>query len=340
MKILGLAAADYDPASRFRILQYQKFLDKLGTTLDCRFPFPPKESAPSRWVLRNQWVWHQCQVIGRLNLVFRQLFHDIIWQNRLLLSGYYSAERLYQKKKLVFDIDDAIWLTEGKQQVNRIIQNARMVFAGNSYLADYCTKLNKDTLVVPSVIDTDKFKPAQKQDAGTFTIGWIGTESNFSYLNIIKEPVKQFLSQTKNTRLVIVSSKKPDLFRFENEKIIFRKWSEQDEVNFINEFDIGIMPLIEDDWTKGKCGYKILQYMSCRKAFVASPAGVNKHIIEKSEAGIAANTADEWLKAFNYLLNDYAMRNNISEKGRHFVENYYSCNIWAPRINDYFKKIS
>ncbi len=339
MKILGLAASDYDPASRFRIMQYEKYLSTLGTDLKYSFPYPPKESAPSKWVFKNKWLWYQCQLAGRVNLLVRQLFNDIIWQNRLLLSDHFSIEKFYCKKKLVADIDDAIWLTEGRTQVNKFIASARLIFAGNEYLAEYCRNLNKKIVIVPSVIDTNIFQPLSKDDEDIFTIGWIGTESNFKYLEIIRDPVTIFLSKIKNSRLVIVSSKKPAFLNFDNKKIIFQKWSKQGENNIINTFDTGIMPLTEDEWTKGKCGYKLLQYMSCNKAFIASPVGVNKSIINNSGAGIAAHNQKDWLDAFNRLYYDHSMRITLSEKGRPFVEKNYSCTAWAPKINEYFKQL-
>lgn len=340
MRILGLAASDYDPASRFRILQYKESLYNLGTTLECRFPYPPKESAPSKWVLRNQWLWQQCQLFGRIDLIVRQYFFDIIWQNRLLLNDLYSIERFYNKRKLVFDIDDAIWLTEGKKQVNTMIRRARIIFAGNEYLADYCLKENKNTFIIPSVIDTSVFHSVHRKYSDSFIIGWIGTESNFEYLDIIKEAILQFLRQTSNTKFIIVSSKKPAEFDFDNQRIIFQNWHKDDEVDLINRFDIGIMPLTNNEWTKGKCGYKILQYMSCEKPFIASPVGVNTSLLKLSGAGISASTTEEWVKAFNDLYHDTSLRKSLSQEGRLFVEKNYSCNIWAPRINDFFKTLA
>ncbi|HEY9706331.1 MAG TPA: hypothetical protein V6C58_28100, partial [Allocoleopsis sp.] len=253
MNVLGLAASDYDPASRFRIMQYKQYLKKFGTNLNCVFPYPPKESAPSRWVLKNNWLWHKCQVAGRLNLIVRQTFNNIIWQNRLLLSGHYSIERFYNKNKLVVDIDDAIWLTEGQKQVNRLLTSARLIFAGNEYLAEYCTKFNKETVIIPSVIDTDIFHPLSNPIEDNFTVGWIGTESNFKYLEAIKDPLIKFLSKVNKSRFVVVSSRKPAFLNFDNNKLIFQQWNKLEENNIINTFDIGIMPLSEDEWTNGKC---------------------------------------------------------------------------------------
>jgi glycosyltransferase involved in cell wall biosynthesis len=337
MKVLGLISSLNDPASRFRILQYKKTLHALDTKLNYAVPYPPKDSEPSRIVFRNKKLWHLCMVTGRLKLIPQQYFYDIIWQNRLLIYNHFIIEN-FIKKPRVFDLDDAIWLSEGEKQVNLAIRKSAMIFAGNEYLAEYCTRINSNTKIIPSTIDTEIFKPLPAEN-NTFTLGWIGTKSNFPYLELIKQPVLQFLREAENTKLLIVSTEQPDTFTFDNEKIVFKKWLAEKENEFINEFSIGLMPLPDNDWTKGKCSYKMLQYMACCKPVIVSPVGLNKIILEKSQSGIGAANEADWLKAMHELKNDRARYAACAENGRPFTEENYSLKKWAPSINEHFKNL-
>jgi glycosyltransferase involved in cell wall biosynthesis len=337
MKILSLISSKTDPAARFRIMQYKEPLKILGSHVKYIVPSPPKDSDPPRRVFKSKKIWHACQVAGRLKMLPLQYFYDIIWQNRLLLYDHYSLEK-YIKKPFVFDMDDAIWLTEGEKQVQLAIKKSTLVFAGNEYLADYCRRINSNTTVIPSAIDTNVFKPLAPQNK-SFVIGWIGSKSNFSYLELIKTPVLQFLEQTKNTKLFIVSSDPPDTFQYDDDRIVFKKWSPEKENEMINEFSIGLMPLPDNSWTKGKCGFKMLQYMACGKPAIVSPVGINNNILKQSKAGIAAINEHDWFKAMHDLKNDPALYADYAAKGRPYVEDNFSCSKWAVTINNHFKEL-
>jgi glycosyltransferase involved in cell wall biosynthesis len=336
MKILGLISSLSDPASRVRIAQYKKPLSQLGTHLDCIIPAPSKDSGPQHPLLKKK-LWDFYSIAGRLKLMPKQFAYDIVWQNRLLLYDYFIAER-FIRKPFVFDMDDAIWLSEGKKQVDQAIQKATMIFAGNEYLADYCKQLNNCVQIVPSTINTEDLKPASTESS-SFTLGWIGTKSNFKYLHLIRQPVVEYLGETQDTRLIIVSTEQPPMFSFDNDRIVFKKWEKEKENEYINEFSVGLMPLTDEDWTRGKCSYKMLQYMACNKSVIVSPVGLNKTILEKSNAGIGATSERQWKKAMLDLKNDDALNNYHSQNGRPFVEENYSTNKWAFIINNYFKEL-
>jgi glycosyltransferase involved in cell wall biosynthesis len=266
-----------------------------------------------------------------------QYFYDIIWQNRLLLYDHFSIEK-YIKKPFVFDMDDAIWLTEGEKQVRLAIEKSSLVFAGNEYLAEYCHRINSNTAIIPTTIDTDVFKPVTQLNR-SFNIGWIGTKSNFDYLELIKKPVLEFLQKTKDTKLIIVSSDRPGTFHFDDERIIFKQWSSEKENELINEFSIGLMPLPDNSWTKGKCSFKMLQYMACGVPAIVSPVGHNNQILEQSKTGIAAAHEQDWLNAMNDLKNDPDFYSHHAVRGRPFVEEKYSVHKWSVIINDHFKDL-
>jgi hypothetical protein len=336
MKVLGLISSHTDPASRFRIMQYTKPLSQLGTHLNCIVPAPSKDSGPQHPAVKKR-LWDIYSLAGRLREMAKQFAYDIVWQNRLLKYESVFVEK-FIRKPFVFDIDDAIWLTEGKKQVDQAIQKANMVFAGNEYLAEYCRQLNNRVEIVPSTINTNDLKACTSEQP-SFTLGWMGTKSNFRYLHLVKRPILEFLNETKNSRLIIVSTEQPPMFSFDSEKIIFKEWKKEKENEYINEFSVGLMPLPDDEWTRGKCSYKMLQYMACGKPAIVSPVGQNKIILDKSNIGIGASSEGQWEKAFNDLKNDNAFYTYHSQKGRPFVEENYSCNKWAVTINNYFKRL-
>jgi glycosyltransferase involved in cell wall biosynthesis len=323
MKVLGLISSPGDPAARVRIIQYIKPLELYGIRVKAAYSRPLRDSDTSsftRFVKRttgiNEWrISDAIKTITRLPLLIRQHQFNVIWQNRLILPHHSFLEKKI-KKPVVFDFDDAIWLTEGKEHVARAIARSLVVFAGNEYLAEFGVRYNKNVCVIPSTADTDRLFPANSPPV--FTLGWIGTKSNFPYLDIIQPAITAFLKKNKDARFMVVSSVKPGQFNFDERQFVFREWSAKDENSLINEFSVGLMPLPDDDWTKGKCGYKILQYMACGRPAVVSPAGINGRLIETSNGGLAANSVQEWINAFELFKKDPALYRSCAENGRDF----------------------
>jgi glycosyltransferase involved in cell wall biosynthesis len=346
MKVLGLISSLNDPASRTRIIQYQDYFRESGNELKFPLFFPLKDEDPARWTYSlkkitsiNEWrSWNIMKTIARFPLIITQYNYDLIWQSRLILHQHSFVEKLLQKP-VIFDYDDAIWLTEGKTKVQQALKLSTMIFAGNDYLAEYASSYNKNIHIIPTTVDTNSLKPTGNK-GNYFTLGWIGTKSNFQYLDLIKAPIIEFLSKTKNTRFMVVSSEQPSMFTFDNEKIIFRTWFSANENELVNEFSVGLMPLADDEWTRGKCSYKMLQYMACGKPVIASAVGMNKKIFSEEVVGVEANSQGDWLNGFHTLQHDIAFYQICSLNGRKLAEKSYSCNEWAPRILALFKTIT
>jgi glycosyltransferase involved in cell wall biosynthesis len=342
MKILGLISSISDPASRFRITQYREELRKYAVMLDTKIFSPPKESDPpallnlvsGTW---NRKIWRMRQEKSRNKLLQIENHYDLLWQNRLLL--YQSADiETRLKKPRVFDFDDAIWMTEGKDAVDASIRSATKVFAGNEFLAGYASRLNAETEIVPTTIDTTKFCKTNKSQPA-FTIGWIGTKSNFPYLEMIRAPLLDFLRTEKDARLMIVSSEAPSNFTFDNQKIVFVPWSATRENDQLNEFSVGLMPLDDNEWTRGKCSAKLLQYLACEIPAVVSPVGNNKKILAGADVALASSTNEEWINALKQLKHEPEYRMQLGKNGRMLVENNYSVNVWGKSIYNHFKKL-
>ena len=345
MKILGLISSPVNPASRVRIQQYVAPFQAKHHQLHCKYYRPLRDANPPGWATGLQKIsgisaWRSSDLIksiGRMPLLIQQSGFDIIWQNRLIQLQHVFWEKKL-RKPVVFDFDDAIWLQEGEKQVHQKIARSEMIFSGNSYLADYAARFNKNIRIVPTTVDTAILHPDGKK-TDLFTIGWIGTFQNQEYLNSIKDVLLRFIQQNKNARLIVVSDHPMGNIPFDGEQIIFRPWSADKENELINEFSVGIMPLPDMAWTRGKCSYKMLQYMACGKPVLVSPIGKNREILTEGNIGFGATDEDNWIKALRLLKEETALRDELGANGRKLAEEKYSVNTWTPLLLQYMEEL-
>jgi len=320
------------------------FLKKQEVLVETWYSSPTKDSSPADWTKKvEEWTsidpwrtWNVIQNITRLPILLTQFDFDAIWQSRMLLPYLFKADKLIQKP-VVFDIDDAIWINEGKTEVADALADSTKVFAGNEYLAEWCRQHNKNTLLIPTTVDIEKYFPLEKQD-DFFSVGWIGTPSNFKYLELAAPAIRQLLSQMPGARIVIVSSEAPAFFSFDEKQFVFRKWEAEKENELINQFDVGIMPLPDDEWTRGKCGFKLLQYMACSKPVIASPVGMNEKLLSTG-TGLAATNEADWLNALQVMYHDKALREECGTKGRQLVTQHYNASSWSSAIASELKSL-
>jgi glycosyltransferase involved in cell wall biosynthesis len=346
MKVLGLISAPTDPSSRVRILQYHSWFESAGIDLRCRYFHPLKESDPPSWSKRLKKLtgiseWRSSDWIksaGRVPLLFEQRSFDIVWQNRLIQVKHYFWEKKI-RKPIIFDFDDAIWINEGEDEVKRKIAASNMIFAGNEYLAEYASRFNQSVHVVPTTIDTRELYPLSLEKT-KFRIGWIGTRSNFQYLETVTPYLRSFIEKNQDASFVLMSDDWPAFLPPVSENWIFEKWSAEAERRFINSCSVGIMPLTDTEWTQGKCAYKLLQYLACGIPVIASPFGVNEKILNLGMVGLAARVEKEWIAAFELLKNRPEVAGQMGLAGRKLVEEKYSCEMWTPIIIEHMKSIT
>lgn len=346
LRILGLITEKNDPSSRARILQYVPALIRENITTTAKSYYPTNNTDPARWMNRtgkitgiNPWrfLW-LFKNISRFPLLAQQHFYDLIWQNRMIITHHSWFEQKLKKPR-VFDFDDAIWLRDGEKQVQNAIKTADEVFAGNDYLAEYAVRYNSNVQIIPSVIDTSRLFPLHSKDK-PFTIGWIGSASNIHFLAPVKPAIIEFLRRYPGSRFILVSSSPGDLFQFDDQRILFRQWSAQKENELINSFSVGLMPLTDDAFTRGKCSYKMLQYMACGVPVLVSPVGTNEPILQKSESGLAAEYEDSWLNGLCRMKEETDMYEQFCQHGPAFIEQHYSVNTYAPIIANRFRKLT
>lgn len=346
LNILGLITEENYPSSRARILQYLPSLEKLNCNVHPRSFLLHKNSVPTKWMADagkiariNPWrLLRESQKLIRLPLLYEQYKFDLIWQNRLAITQHAWYEKRFRRPR-VFDFDDAIWLQDGEKQVQEAISTSSQVFAGNEYLADYASRYSGNVNIIPSVIDTSVLFPLQKT-TDRFIIGWIGSASNLSYLELVKPAIIKFLQENPKAAFMVVSSEPGNVFTYDNNQFIFRKWTANQENELINKFSVGLMPLADTPFTRGKCGYKILQYMACGIPVLASPVGINERILKESNAGLAITGPDEWINGFRTVRNDPDFYRTASVNGPVYIENNYSVNKFAPVIAGHFRRIA
>ncbi len=236
------------------------------------------------------------------------------------------------RKKIIYDFDDAIWLPnvsdsnkfasklKGYSKVSSICKWAYRVSCGNEYLAAYARLRNNNVIIFPTIVNTDVFKPSKDIHQQPITIGWTGSVSTNKWLEDI-ESVLQVVQQKTTCRYLFISNEPP---RFKNLKYEFLKWNSSSEVSDINQIDIGIMPLPDTEWSKGKCGFKLIQYLSVEKPAVATLVGVNSEIIQEGITGFLCKTDDDWIDRLVYLCTHKDIRTNMGKTGRLHIVKYYS----------------
>ena len=277
---------------------------------------------------------------GRLSLLLHGRSFDFIFIHREAAPAgppvieWWLAKVL--KKNVIYDFDDAIWLTD-KTDESRIEKYLRCrgkvkwicrwsyrVSCGNKYLASYARQYTRTATIMPTTIDTVHMhttEPSSKMEKKIITIGWTGSHSTLKYLQDIVPVLKSLELKYPHVETLVIADKNPEL---PLERFNFRAWNKKSEIRDLAQVDIGIMPLPADDWTKGKCGFKALQYMTLEIPAVVSPIGVNSELIEHGKEGYLCNTLEDWFLHIEKLVLNGELRKRMGKQGRQKVIEYYS----------------
>lgn len=324
MRVAALTSGYNTPSARFRIRQHLPNLRSAG--VDVREYCPALNQAARLpgplGKVRARYI--PPLIVGQmaLNLALRvpgvigSYQADVTWLERNFVPGL-DDMALLLRKPLIIDIDDAIWLYNplGKSQIARLVGRADMVFAGNAFLADWCSQYCSNIRVIPTAVDSDRFVPrlTPKNPDSPFVIGWTGTSGNFRFLRAIEGALAKFLRDHPSARLMIVADRAPTELSVPLEQLLFRPWNPTTEHLLLHEFDVGIMPLDDSDLSRGKCSFKMLQYMAVGIPVIASPFGMNAQVLALNDFGYAAVKDEDWSDA---LTNCIQNPTNCSLRGR------------------------
>lgn len=269
--------------------------------------------------------------------------YDFLWVQYELfpyLPGPIDAVLKFANKPIILDFDDAIF-HQYDQHPNKslrtllskklvpLLQVSDLAFCGNHYLKKYAKQYCKRTEIIPTTLDIKTYVPKEKPAGQKPILGWIGSPSTWEvYCLPIAKSLLPFIAEEKLSMLVIGAGHATD----QQLPFNFREWSESREVEDIQEMDIGIMPLPDEPWARGKCGYKLIQYMACGIPVIASPVGVNSEIVEHGVNGFLASTEREWRDAVQQLLDNPALRMQMGQAGRAKIEKEFSIQRYGPYI--------
>ena len=346
------------PGQRYRCEQYIKYLEAAG--FECVYS-PLIATKEEDFALYNsQSLLDKAKIFAkgfarRVKDAWRARNFDIIFIYReAFMTGSVFFEKLLRKSgaKIILDFDDAIWLStiseankslqwlKNPEKVNDIIRLSDLVIVGNAYLAEYAKKFNSNVMVFPSTIDLDYYKiplPAENKAHSKVVIGWSGSHTTVEHFETII-PVLKTLRSKYGDEVEFVVYGDP---HYKNTELGINglAWSFDTEVSTIAAFDIGIMPLPTDQWSKGKCAMKGLMYMGLQVPAVLSGVGMNNDVIEDGTNGFLANTEDEWINKLSLLIESPALRSDLGKAGRVTIEKRFSAQALNAEYVDAFKQI-
>lgn len=273
---------------------------------------------------------------------------DIIFLQRVTFpfgAGWVPGALKTLGKKIVFDIDDAIFLPDTEErgiitrfkawakaaEVRGIMRISDLIIVENEYIKRFASKYCRNIQKIPGPIDTKRYvvRSFSEMPGNEVVIGWIGSPATTGYLNMAKDQLMDILNEHKNVRIVLVGAGATSV---SGSNVAVKEWEHSSEVSDLQSFDIGIMPMPDDKWTKGKLGCKMLQYMAVGVVSVCSYTETNAELINHGKNGYLVNSADEWTETLSMLIKDSGLRRRIGIEGRKTVEEKCSVSVNGPRL--------
>lgn len=332
-------------SSRLRSYQYVPALRAAGIDLEVS-PLFDDNYVRALYARRRRLGTVVAGFLRRLARMLAAGGYDVVWIEKELLPWLPAPmERLPgSRTAMVVDYDDAVFHRYDMhrsrfvrrilgRKIDDVMRGADLVIAGNSYLADRaamagCPRVEQ----MPTVVDLKRYPPRSvaAANAEPVVIGWIGSPATARYLQMIT-PALQALGASNAIRCIAVGAR-PD--QLAGTRFTSAPWAEATEAEQVAGFDIGVMPLQDGPWERGKCGYKLIQYMACGLPVVASPVGVNREIVAPGVNGVLASNTEEWVAGLSGLVENAALRKRMGMAGRRRVEQWYSLQVQAPRFID------
>lgn len=358
-RILFIAAhrPGRSPSQRFRFEQYLNMLKENGFDFDFSYLIPEKYDKKfySQGYYFAKFLVMLNGIFIRIKDILSANRYDIIFvQREAFMTGTTFFEKQFSKSKaqLIFDFDDSIWLSnvsDGNRNLEwikdyaktgKIIELADQVIAGNRYLKNYALHFNPNVQIIPTTIDTHYHKrnAASNANKTCVCIGWTGTSTTLRHFKLIIPALNKIRDRFGNSVEFKVIVDTP----YDEPSLNIRSttWNKNTEIGDLSSIDIGIMPLPDDDWARGKCGFKGLQYMALEIPTVMSPVGVNTEIIEEGRNGFLATTENEWVEKLSALVLSKDLRKQIGEEARKTVVEKYSVESQKGNYISLFRKLA
>jgi len=333
--------------TRFRITHYIPYLQSQGFDVRVDSFFTP---AFFRLLYRKRGYLQKVIIFAglalrRLSAMPAARDYDLIFIYREAFPiGPPFVERYLSRGRaaIVLDFDDAIYLRNSSeanrfveslkfvQKVGTLVSLADRVIVGNTFLAAYARAHNSAVTTIPTCVDTTRFVPRSVQRVSNPpVVGWIGSPTTTPYLAALGDVLRE---TGRRRPFVLRVSGSSEQFALPGVDVRHEPWTLDREVELFNTCDIGVYPLTDDEWSRGKCGFKAIQFMACGVPVVASAVGVNRDIIEDGVNGFLASSPGEWVDKLERLLADPALRARLGSAGRRTIEERYSLSVHAPHV--------
>ncbi len=328
MNVLFLIQGFSVAASRYRVLHYIPYLKSRG--IEAAVSLYPRTLKENFLFFRN---------LSRYDIVFlqRKRFNQprLGWLRR-------------RAKRIIYDFDDSVMYRNSKaedpisstrrRRFVKMIKNSDFVIAGNEFLKKEVLPLNPNVEVIPTAIDEERYpQKSYPTQQNRVILGWIGDQGSIHYLEKMKPIFERTGEKYPHVSLKIVCD---TFFECDRMKVIKKNWSAEDEVSDVQGFDIGLMPLIDDPWSWGKCGLKIIQYQGTGVPVVCTPVGVNRDLVKDGVNGFYATTPDEWEEKLSFLIEHPDVRERMGREGRKRVLKNYTVQACAPRLYSIFDRVA
>ena len=320
MNIAFLVTRIEKPSARYRVLQYIPSFNRSGIATEV-FVIPH-----SHW--------------DRMKLFRKLKSFDIVFLQKKIFHPLEFTILRRQSRALVYDFDDAVMYRDSKEKnqmsqtrernFRRTVKNADIVIAGNEYLKNLALKENPSTHVIPTAINMNRYtERARSGSPDALIIGWIGSQATLFYLERLKHVWDRVSELFPHIRLKIVSDTFFDCVKM---PVIKKLWNYDEEIEDLHTIDIGLMPLTDDPWSEGKCGFKLLQYMATGMPSVSSPVGVNRKIVRDGINGFLARDSKEWIEKLSVLIENSPLRVRMGKRARETVMKYYSTELAGRKL--------
>ena len=326
MKVIFLIQGKDVAASRYRVLQYLPLFQAGGIEAKV-FEFPQSTAG---WAS----LWKHLKE------------GEVIFVQRKRLPRWVLLLLKRLNKKILYDFDDAVMFKNSLSRnpyslrrtmsFRRTLRYTDLVIAGNQFLKEEAEKYHQNVKVLPTPIDAERYREKEFAERDAVNIGWIGDHGSIHYMESYKDVWETIGRKYSHVVLTIIC----DTF-IETKDIILRRipWSYEREIDDLMSLDIGVMPLFDDLWSQGKCGFKIIQYLGVGVPAVCTPVGINRDVIENGVNGFWAVTKNEWIEKLSFLIENKSARAKMGKEGRRKIMEQYTVQVCAPKLMGWIKEL-